>query len=720
MRIRSMAVGILVLVSLLTGTLVVLPDNVEAATRYVGGGGPSNYSTIQIAVNAANPGDTIYVYSGTYAENVVVSKALTLVGEDKHTTIIDGGFSDSVVTVTSNWVNISGFTVMNSGPLVGNAGVTLDSVHYCTVTDIIATDNDEGIFLYSAGENTISLVEARSNFVAGVLLIFSSTNIIQTNDLHSNFNDGIVLDRSSSNTVRWNNIWDNDDGIILSGDFDDRITSNVVWDNYWGIRLTDSENAIITGNNISSTTRQGIRIQDSITATLTGNVMNRSGIHIEGDAVTFWNAHTIDDTNTVNGKPVRYWKDATGGTVPSGAGQVILASCMDVVVEDQDIDNGTTGILLGFSSSNTIAGNTLSYNKNGLYLTSSSGNEIYHNNFIFNAPQGWDGPETNTWDDSYPSGGNYWSGYAGVDQYSGPNQDQPGSDGIGDVPRPVDAIDEDRYPLMSPYISSIPPEPPTSLQASLSGTQSENVTLTWTLSPDDGMGLDSVTGYEVRRSVTHNSQGSGYGLLATLPNQTTTYVDVLAGEGDPNSYFYQICAFDIYGKTGCADNQAAKFTRQLPKGPNLVSIPLIVSEKATSEVLRTISFDRVWFYDSVNQSWEYYATFKNYKKSLSHINRTMGFWVNVTDDSNLTVAGVVPDNTSIQLRSGWNLVGFPSFNSTYAVSSLNAEVGSTQVEGPDSLPPYYLSALGDAEILRAGFGYWVRVQTDAQWDVHIS
>ncbi|MCJ2564191.1 MAG: right-handed parallel beta-helix repeat-containing protein [Candidatus Thermoplasmatota archaeon] len=720
MRIRSMLVGILLLLGVLTATLVVLPDNVKAVTRYVGGGGPGNYSTIQLAVNAANPGDTIHVYGGTYVENVVVSKALSLVGEDKQTTIIDGGFSDSVVTVTSNWVNISGFTVMNSGPLVGNAGVSLDSVHYCTVTDIIATDNDEGIFLYSSGENTISLVEARSNFVAGVLLIFSSTNIIETNDLHSNFNDGIVLDRSSSNTVRWNNIWDNDDGIILSSDFDDRITSNVIWNNYWGIRLTDSENAIITDNNISSSTRQGIRIQDSTTATLTGNMMNRSGIHIEGDAVTFWNTHTIDDTNTVNGKPVHYRKDAAGGTVPSGAGQVILANCIDVVVEDQDIDNGTTGILLGFSSTNTIAGNTLSYNKNGLYLTSSSGNEIYHNSFIFNAPQGWDGPENNFWDDGYPSGGNYWSGYAGADQYSGPDQDQPGSDGIGDDPRPLDASDEDRYPLMSPYVSSIPPEPPILLQADLSGLQSESVMLTWSLSPDDGAGLNSVAGYEIRRSVTYDLQGLGYGLLVTLPNQTAAYVDVLAGEGDPNDYFYLVCAFDGYGKASCSDNQASKFTRQLSKGPNLVSIPLLVSDESTSTVLRTMSFDSAWFFDPVNENWECYGTFKDYRRSLSHIDRTMGFWVTVTDGSNLTVAGIVPSSTNIQLRSGWNLVSFPSFNVTYTVADLKAETGATRVEGYDPSPPYHLRVLGDGEMLQAGYGYWVKVETDSLWIVEVS
>ena len=57
----------------------------------------------------------------------------------------------------------------------------------------------------------------------------------------------------------------------------------------------------------------------------------------------------------------------------------------------------------------------------------------------------------NFWDNSYPSGGNYWSDYTGVDLYWGPNQDQPGSDGIGDTPYIIDDDNQDNYPFMSEY-----------------------------------------------------------------------------------------------------------------------------------------------------------------------------------------------------------------------------------------------------------------------------
>ena len=55
----------------------------------------------------------------------------------------------------------------------------------------------------------------------------------------------------------------------------------------------------------------------------------------------------------------------------------------------------------------------------------------------------------NIWDDDYPSGGNYWSDYTGVDEYSGPYQNETGSDGIGDTPYVIDENNQDNYPFMS-------------------------------------------------------------------------------------------------------------------------------------------------------------------------------------------------------------------------------------------------------------------------------
>ena len=110
--------GMTLIILLLLGifsSMTFLPANVSAKTSYVGGGGPGNYTTIQGAIDDANRGDTIYVYSGTYYEHIGVNKPLTLSGENRVTTIVDGGGIGTVVRVSTDWVNITGFTIMNSG-----------------------------------------------------------------------------------------------------------------------------------------------------------------------------------------------------------------------------------------------------------------------------------------------------------------------------------------------------------------------------------------------------------------------------------------------------------------------------------------------------------------------------------------------------------------------------------------------------------------------------
>jgi hypothetical protein len=53
-----------------------------------------------------------------------------------------------------------------------------------------------------------------------------------------------------------------------------------------------------------------------------------------------------------------------------------------------------------------------------------------------------------TWDDGYPSGGNYWRDYNGTDLYGGLYQNETGSDGIGDTPFTLGENNTDNYPLM--------------------------------------------------------------------------------------------------------------------------------------------------------------------------------------------------------------------------------------------------------------------------------
>ncbi|MCK4456471.1 MAG: fibronectin type III domain-containing protein [Thermoplasmata archaeon] len=266
----------------------------------------------------------------------------------------------------------------------------------------------------------------------------------------------------------------------------------------------------------------------------------------------------------------------------------------------------------------------------------------------------------------------------------------------------------------------VPPSAPQSLQAALSGWQMENVTLAWDLSSDDGSGQHSVVGYSIYRNSTYEAEGTGYQLIAFLTNGTSEFVDVLAGEGNPNNYFYCVCAVDLVNQTKCSEGQVAKLIHQLAPGPNLASVPLIQSDESIETVLQTVQYDKAWSYDPSVQEWKWYMPSKGYRRGLWSVNHTMGIWVNVTSDSNLTVAGVVPAQTTIHLYEGWNLVSFPSFNTSYTVHDLKMDTGAVRVEGYDSAPPYHLRVLGDAEVLQMGEAYWVKVEAEIDWVVEMS
>jgi hypothetical protein len=249
------------------------------------------------------------------------------------------------------------------------------------------------------------------------------------------------------------------------------------------------------------------------------------------------------------------------------------------------------------------------------------------------------------------------------------------------------------------------------LQADLSGSRLENVTVKWDLSSDDGAGQNSVVGYLIYRGNSYDVNALGYLPIATTPNGTIEFSDNLTGEGDQNSYFYKICAVDLNNLTNCSLNQAGKFTRSLMGGPNLISIPLVQSDENIETVLQTVKWDKAWTYDSLAHNWKSHTTFKPFAGNLTTLNHTKGVWIDVTSDSNLTVAGIVPASTTIELFAGWNLIGFPSFNSTYIASDMKTAVSSSRVEGYDPLVPYHLRVLGDMEVPQAGYGYWIWVDT---------
>jgi parallel beta-helix repeat protein len=201
---------------------------------------------------------------------------------------------------------------------------------------------------------------------------------------------------------------------------------------------------------------------DNITYMFTDNIYN-SSIVVERNNITVDGAgYTLQGT----GAPTSVGIDLSGRTnvtvrevqIKGFASGVWLDNSSNDTIYGNNITTNTAfGILLSNSSSyNTIFANNITNNGDGIYLSGysyfPSSNRIYHNDFINNSQQvSSNAASRNAWDDGYPSGGNYWSNYTGVDEKSGPYQNLTGSDGIGDTPYIIDANNSDNYPLMNPW-----------------------------------------------------------------------------------------------------------------------------------------------------------------------------------------------------------------------------------------------------------------------------
>jgi len=415
------------------------------------------YNKIQDAIDNATEGDTIRVWEGTYEENVVVDKSVSLIGNGSEEVTIDGGENGDVVRITADWVNISGFLVMGSGSDGLDAGIRVesdntiisnnscsnngkgiwpDSSSHCTITDNTCKNNGHGIYLWESGHCTITNNTCNSNIYMGINIRNSNDCTVTNNTCNSNiafdFSNGIQLDSSNHCTIENNTSQNNEWGIYLQGSSDNTlanntclsnnafgirlyssnhctITNNACTNNYGGIHLEGSSDNTLTNNtcflnnahglsfiqsrdcllenNTCENSKNAIRLRDSSYFTIENNTMDEDGIYLTGNSLENYNTHTVATTNTVNGKPVYYYKNVTGFTVPSGAGQVILANCTWIKVENQNSSTGSIGVLVGYSSYITHENNTFSNNDYGIYLYSSS-NCIISNNTCENNDTG--------------------------------------------------------------------------------------------------------------------------------------------------------------------------------------------------------------------------------------------------------------------------------------------------------------------------------------------
>jgi branched-chain amino acid transport system substrate-binding protein len=161
------------------------------------------YATIQEAIKAASSRDKILAYAGIHYGNVVVNKSVSLIGENKHNTTIYGSPTGTVINVTATNVNITGFTIQNSGSEPYDSGIWVHHSSDNNITNNIITNNWAGICLYGSSDNTLAGNNASNNHI-GILLDSSSNNTLTNNTMSGNkYNFGLYGTKGShfNNTI---------------------------------------------------------------------------------------------------------------------------------------------------------------------------------------------------------------------------------------------------------------------------------------------------------------------------------------------------------------------------------------------------------------------------------------------------------------------------------------------------------------------------------------
>lgn len=473
-------------------------------TFYVGPG--ETYTTIQDALDNASDGYRIFVYNGTYYENLTITHRIDLFGEDRSITVINGDGADTVITVLANNVNISHFTITNGG----------------------TTQNDSLIRMN--GDSSIITDNVFSDGYHGIYLNHSDHHLIYDNVISDNIGDGIHLNTSQSNTnISYNTVTGNGNGVYLYFSDSNKIYDNIICSNSDnGIFLNSScDSNYIVDNNCSYNSRCGIYLNDySNYSTISTNQVHgniHSGIVLENCSWTVISNENIVQSNTNYG--------------------IMVVGSSNTIQSNTITSNRKDGMYLSADDNNTISSNTLSFNRlAGIRLYNSTNDYIYTNeinnntqygiyldffaisNVIYNNFLHYNGDNAidkslnrNRWNITKTLGtniigggnlsGNYWDDY---DEISEGALDS-NADGIADSPYTIYTVNTDKGALLDTIDPSIgtPQMTPSSQTlgkyTNLSVTITDNTFIT-------GVYLNVITpsGVLSNVSITANKTGSTY------------------------------------------------------------------------------------------------------------------------------------------------------------------------------------------------------------------
>jgi nitrous oxidase accessory protein NosD len=209
---------------------------------------PDDYPTISSAISKALDGDTIFVKKGVYVENPVINKSISLIGENRDTTVID---VTAGLKVQKDGVTITGLTIYD-----GYDGISL-AANYCNISKNKITNTTHGIVVFGY-ENSISdNIFESIGLSSAIQLNFANRNLINNNYIVSCVEGIQVWQNSINNTITENTITNcQDTAINFQYSNDNVIVGNNISHSGLGTSIYASNRNVISNNNYVNNTSQ--------------------------------------------------------------------------------------------------------------------------------------------------------------------------------------------------------------------------------------------------------------------------------------------------------------------------------------------------------------------------------------------------------------------------------------------------------------------------------
>jgi parallel beta-helix repeat protein len=318
------------------------------------------FGSINSAVAAVAAGGTVVVESGSYHEDVAVTKPLTLKGEGHAT--IDASHLINGIKVTASQVKVSGFTVENA---IGE-GILLENSTFSTIKGNRVHSNNTGVRLKDPVPNKYAFCQPLAPGVAndcgeGIHLLGSSHNVIQDNSVFDNAGGILLTDETgptSHNLISGNRSADNHTacGIVLAGHNPKAAPGGVPAPTAAGIFANTVIKNVVTGNGLQATGGAGVQLATALPGgAVYDNTVSRNDITGNGHSGVTLHSHAPG-------------QDLNGNVVTANRiGTNDLNGDNDFEVKDPE----TTGVLVGTVApvSITIRDNVISRNHFGIFTT---------------------------------------------------------------------------------------------------------------------------------------------------------------------------------------------------------------------------------------------------------------------------------------------------------------------------------------------------------------